>query len=129
MSLRALVVDDHPLNLKLARAVLAKLGVPSDGAEDGQQALAALASGTYDLVLMDVQMPVMDGLEATRAIRQQEAAANSKRLPIIGVTGASTQAELDDCLAAGMDHVLTKPFKPLELAALINRLWPGAVAP
>lgn len=120
-----LVVDDNPMNLRLAAILLERAGHRVTEARDGDAAWRAVAAGGVDAVLMDVQMPVMDGLEATRRIRRlADAAAGT---PVIAVTANASPAEVAACLAAGMDDVVTKPIDPTALlAALAARPKPVA---
>jgi CheY-like chemotaxis protein len=93
-------------------------------ARDGREALAVLEHDRFDVVLMDVQMPVLDGLAATAAIREREARDPSRRrVPIMAVTAFAQRGDRERCLAAGMDDYLTKPIKPDDLAGALNRLF------
>jgi signal transduction histidine kinase/ligand-binding sensor domain-containing protein/CheY-like chemotaxis protein len=103
---RVLVVEDQPLNREVAHGMLASLGLRVETANDGQQALARLESERFDLVLMDCEMPVMDGLAATAALRRRE----GPRTPVVALTADATPAGRAACLAAGMDDYLAKPF-------------------
>lgn len=105
---RVLVVDDNPVNRKVAAGFLKKLGFEADIAEDGLQAVHAVEQKDYGLVLMDCQMPVMDGYEATRQIRQ---VLQGRSLPIIAVTANAMEGDREKCLAAGMDDYLAKPLR------------------
>lgn len=107
-SLRILVAEDNPVNRKLMLLTLKKLGHTADIAEDGQSAVELFGRIPYDAVLMDVQMPVLDGLAATRKIR--EAGAAGKRTPIFALTAHALKRDEELCLEAGMDVVLTKPL-------------------
>jgi len=122
---RILVVEDNGVNQKLAVRMLEKLGYRPDLVENGQEALAALDAGAYDAVLMDCQMPVMDGFEATAAIRRQEAAGkryvSEGHLPIIAVTANAMQGDRERCLAAGMDAYLAKPIKLEDVRTTLAR--------
>ena len=106
-----LLVEDNPINQKVAARLLEKQGHTVAIATNGKEALAALVSGTFDLVLMDVQMPEMDGLEATVAIRQQEA-GTERHVPIVALTAHAMVGDRERCLAAGMDGYVTKPVQP-----------------
>ena len=106
--LRVLLVDDNPVNLKLAVRLLEREGHRPATASDGRQALAALAAEPFDVVLMDVQMPVMDGLEATAELRRREA-GSGRRVPVIALTAHAFPEDRTRCLAAGMDGYLAKP--------------------
>jgi len=106
--LRVLVVEDNPLNQKITLRMLQKLGCETALAENGQEAVTAVESSCYDLILMDVQMPVMDGVDATRLIRAREAQAGG-HVPILALTANATVHDRDRCLTAGMQGFLTKP--------------------
>ncbi len=114
-ALRILLVEDHPTNQKLALGLLAKWGHDAVLAQNGQEALDILATQSFDLILMDMQMPVMGGIEATRHIRASEALQQGRRTPIIAMTAAAMQDDRDACLAAGMDDYISKPIKVKEL--------------
>lgn len=122
--LSILLVEDNQVNQMVASSLLKKLGHEADQAENGLKALQALESKHYDLVLMDCQMPVMDGYEATRRIREQP---RWKDLPIIAVTANVMQGDREDCLASGMNDYITKPYKRDELRAVIDRWRPGSL--
>ena len=119
-SLRVLVVEDNSVNQLLLVRLLEKRGHDVQVVVNGLEALQALKKETFDLVLMDVQMPEMGGMEATVAIRQNE---KSSRLhtPIIALTASTTKGDRDKCLASGMDGYLTKPIRTMELDALLAR--------
>jgi CheY-like chemotaxis protein/HPt (histidine-containing phosphotransfer) domain-containing protein len=119
-SRRVLVVEDNPVNQLVAVGLLEALGYSARTADDGIEALAALEEDAYDAVLMDVQMPRMDGYTATRAIRAAENGA--ERVPVIAMTAAAVEGERERCMAAGMDDFLTKPVDPSTLAAVLD-LW------
>lgn len=114
-----LLAEDNLINQKVALALLKKLGLSADVAANGIEALEALRHNDYELVLMDVQMPEMDGLEATRAIRAESSSARNPRLPVIALTANALASDRQQCLAAGMNDYLTKP---LTLQALQNTL-------
>ena len=115
---RILVVEDNPVNQIVASGLLSALGYTSEVAADGLAAIEAVHQGRFDAVLMDVQMPRMDGYMATRHIRDAE---TGPRLPIIAMTAAAVEGERDRCLAAGMDDYLTKPVDPTALAETLER--------
>jgi PAS domain S-box-containing protein len=115
---RVLVVDDNEVNLLIAGEMLSYAGAEVHTAEDGVQALQRLQSETFDLVFMDMQMPVMDGLEATRRIR---ARTDGPRVPIVAMTANALPADRERCLQAGMDDVITKPIDPDRLVAVVRR--------
>lgn len=111
--LRVLLVEDNDINRLYAQSILRSWHCKTDVAENGLVAIERLKTTYYDVVLMDVQMPVMDGYEATRVIRMMAPPINS--IPIIALTANATKADIDRCLAAGMDHYLAKPFTPEDL--------------
>ncbi|MGO9804524.1 MAG: two-component regulator propeller domain-containing protein [Steroidobacteraceae bacterium] len=121
---RVLVVEDQPLNREVAQGMLAALGVSVETAANGQEALARLAGESFDLVLMDCEMPVMDGFAATAALRRSE--APGEHLPVIALTADATPEGRAACLAAGMDEHLAKPFSRVALRALLGRWLPHA---
>ena len=110
--LRVLIAEDNALNRRLTSAMLQRLGHTFVFAHDGREAVERVRAERFDLVLMDVQMPEMDGLTATRTIRAEEAAAQRDRLPIIAVTAEAMIHDREKCLAAGMDDYLVKPLDP-----------------
>ena len=122
---RLLVVDDNLLNQEVALHLLQDVGLQADVASDGLQALDRLRAGHYDLVLMDVQMPRLDGLGATRALRQLPGLAT---LPVLAMTAGALADDRAQCLAAGMNEVITKPVDPAELYAALLRWLPAAAA-
>jgi two-component system, sensor histidine kinase and response regulator len=119
--LHILLAEDNPVNQNLAVRLLEKQGHTVVVVSDGQATLAALAQQAFDLVLMDVQMPVMDGLEATAAIREQEKTTGA-HLPIIAITAHAMKGDRERCLAAGMDGYVSKPIKLDDLDAAITRV-------
>jgi CheY-like chemotaxis protein len=123
--LRVLVAEDNPVNQRLARLLLEKLGHRADLVANGAEAVAALERRRYDVILMDVQMPEMDGLEATRLIHERWAAARPR---IIAVTAGAMSGDRERCLAAGMDDYLSKPIRPEELAAALAEVAAPASA-
>ncbi|WP_462317303.1 response regulator [Marinilabilia sp.] len=104
-----LLVEDNVLNQKLIFLTLSKYGFNIDVANNGQEALDKLDSKTYDIILMDLMMPVMDGLEATRNIREREQENGNKNI-IIGLTANTYDADREKCLNEGMDEYMPKPF-------------------
>lgn len=119
-TLNVLLVEDNELNQKFAVAVLRKLGHQIDVAENGLIALEKIKGKNYDIILMDIQMPEMNGIEATRAIRQLEALEGGKHVPIVAVTAFALEQDRKNCADAGMDDFLAKPYKPHELEQKIN---------
>lgn len=125
-----LLVEDNETNREVALSIIKKLGYGARVAVNGQEALGMLQEGAYDLVLMDVQMPVMDGLEAARAIRAGRAGEHSSRLPMVAMTAHAFQGDRERCLEAGMDDYISKPFLPRQLAQALEKwLVPGAGGP
>jgi hypothetical protein len=120
---RLLVVEDNPVNQLVALGILETLGYGADTADDGVHAVEAWRRGSYAGVLMDVQMPRMDGYAATRTIRDLE--AEGERIPVLAMTAAAVEGERERCLAAGMDDFLTKPVNPDALAAMLRRWVDG----
>jgi PAS domain S-box-containing protein len=120
--LRILVAEDNVVNQLLMRRLIEKIGDEVLVASDGRQAVAMLDGHPFDLVFMDVQMPEMDGMEATVEIRQREAITGAARLPIIALTASAMKGDRERCLDAGMDGYLTKPLNIREVTALLDRL-------
>jgi PAS domain S-box-containing protein len=118
-SYHILLAEDNIVNQKVACRILEKLGYRIDVAADGQAAFAAWETGRYDLILMDCQMPIMDGYETTRKIRQREAAG--RRIPIIALTAHAMKGADNECRAAGMDDYLSKPIDRGELQQCLRR--------
>ncbi len=118
-SLRVLLVEDNPVNQRLASRLLEKRGHSVVVAGNGLEALGALEKESFDLVFMDVQMPVMDGFEATVAIRRKEG-AGGVRLPIVALTAHAMKGDREKCLAVGLDGYLTKPIRPQELDEILR---------
>jgi signal transduction histidine kinase/DNA-binding NarL/FixJ family response regulator len=131
---RVLVVEDNEVNRQVAAGMLARLGHAAAVAGDGEQALAALARGAFDAVLMDCGLPGIDGLEATRRLRAREAAEGGvdehgrprARLPVIALTASALPADRVACLEAGMDDFLSKPLRLEQLDAALRRSLAGA---
>jgi len=116
-----LVAEDNDVNREIVKAMLRSMGCVVITAKDGLEAVQASAQQAYDLILMDVQMPEMDGLAACRAIRQRELALHLPPKPIVALTANALTDDRDNCLAAGMDDYLTKPFMRAQLLALVQR--------
>jgi signal transduction histidine kinase/CheY-like chemotaxis protein len=117
---RILIVEDNPINQKLAIRLLDKMGYRGDIAANGREALTALENVSYNLVLMDCQMPEMDGFEATLRIRQRDR-QRGEHTPIVAVTAHAAKGDKERCFAVGMDAFITKPVKPEELRAAVLR--------
>jgi CheY-like chemotaxis protein len=116
-----LLVEDHPINQKLALSLIERAGHRVTVANNGEEGLHFAMQHPFDLVLMDMQMPVMDGLEATRAIRAHEAAHKLARLQIVAMTANAMPSDRQACDDAGMDGFLSKPFKADALRDLLRQ--------
>ncbi len=121
--LRVLLVEDNPVNREVASALLEAVGLEVDHAGDGEQAVALALSGRHELVLMDMRMPRLDGVQAARAIRRA-----GGDMPIIAMTANAFREDVEACLAAGMNDHLAKPADPAVLYATLLR-WLGQVVP
>jgi CheY-like chemotaxis protein len=119
-----LVAEDSPLNQRLAQALLREHGYSVTVVNNGKEAVAAILQGRFDAVLMDVEMPELDGLSATRVIREKER-RQGRRVPIVAVTSQDNSAE---CLQAGMDAYLPKPLAPEPLRRTLSRVLKPAAA-
>jgi CheY-like chemotaxis protein len=120
--LRILLAEDNAVNQKLALRLLSQMSYGAEVAGDGQQAIQALERTDFDVVLMDVQMPELDGLEATRRIR---ARWPDRPLQIVAMTANALAGDREACLAAGMDDYISKPIRPAELTAALERVQAG----
>jgi signal transduction histidine kinase/CheY-like chemotaxis protein/HPt (histidine-containing phosphotransfer) domain-containing protein len=120
-----LVVDDVEINRELLRATLEKQGHHITMAQNGREAVDLFSQAQFDLVFMDMQMPILDGYGAAREIRQLEATRNATRTPIIAMTAYAMQQDREKCLEAGMDAYLAKPARPAEIIALLEKLVGG----
>ena len=119
--IRILVAEDNPINQKVAQATLRKMGLQADVVANGQEAVNALQTIPYDLVLMDCQMPEMDGFEATRSIRLEGSKALNPRIPIIAMTAFAMQGDREKCIQAGMSDFIGKPVQQRELVKMLAR--------
>ncbi len=126
---RILLVEDQPANQKVAQGILKKLGHRVDTASDGREALAALGKKPYDAVLMDIQMPGMDGLETTRHIRSADAGVLDPDVPIVAMTAHAMKGDRERYMAAGMDGYLAKPISIDGLRRAIESAAPASTAP
>lgn len=120
--IRVLLADDHPTNRRVVELILGQAAVDITSVENGAEAVTAYREGAYDLVLMDMQMPVMDGLTATREIRQHEAASGLGRTPLVMLTANALPVHVAAGVAAGADRHLAKPFNAAELLELVSDL-------
>jgi len=118
---RILLVEDNIINQQVALGILRKLGVAVDAVANGREAIDALKTLPYDLVFMDVQMPVMDGLEATRKIRDPQSTIPHWNIPIIAMTANAMQGDKENCLAAGMNDYIAKPVVAYALAKVLEK--------
>ena len=121
VGVRALVAEDNFVNQEVATSMLELQGCSVDLVADGRAALAAVEGGEYDIVLMDWHMPIMDGLEATRKIRESEAKHGRRRTPVIALTASAMARDDLRCLEAGMDDYLSKPFSEQDLLVVLGR--------
>ena len=120
-TIRVLVAEDTEINRLLVRILLTKRGYQIDEVENGQLALEAIQRQHYDLILMDCMMPVMDGYEACRRLREAESATGANRTPVIALTASAIEGDRERCFAAGMDDYLSKPFSSSDFSAVLNR--------
>ena len=119
---KVLLAEDNPVNIEVATAMLDSLGLEVCCARNGEEALRAMREGQYDIVLMDCQMPVMDGFAATAEIRRLERDnGRARKVPVVAITANALQGDRESCLAAGMDDYLSKPFTQQQLGAVIGR--------
>lgn len=122
--LRVLLVEDNLINQKVAQGLLRKIGLAADIANNGVEALSAYQSHPYDLVLMDMQMPEMDGIEATQRIRAYELENLARPVPIVAMTANAMKGDREICLAAGMTDYVSKPIMIQHLQAALHRCLP-----
>ncbi|MEN6448327.1 MAG: response regulator, partial [Syntrophaceae bacterium] len=123
-AVRTLLAEDNITNQQVAVAILRRIGVQADAVANGAEAIKALETIPYDLVLMDVQMPVMDGLEATRSIRDPKSRVRNRQIPIIAMTAHAMQGDRERCLDAGMNDYVSKPVEPRVLAEVLEKWLP-----
>jgi CheY-like chemotaxis protein len=119
--LRVLLVEDSPMSRKLTSTLLEKRGYSVTAVANGREAVNAFMTGTYNLVLMDIQMPQMDGFDAAETIRRLDS-GRGRHIPIVALTASDFEMTLDRCLAAGMDGMLNKPFRSEEFDLLLKQL-------
>ena len=125
VKLRVLVAEDNMVNQKIVLKILGKMGHSADAVANGLEAVQASQAVEYDVILMDCQMPDMDGYEATLEIRRLE--AGERRIPIIALTANAMAGDREKCLDAGMDDFLTKPIRPKLLSETLNK-WASVIA-
>lgn len=118
--LKVLLAEDNPINQKRAVALIEKLGCQVEVAVDGRQALEAVQAGRFDVILMDIRMPVMNGLESTAAIRALP--GDVSQIPIIAMTASAADEDIDQCKAAGMNDFLAKPIDPVALGEALQKI-------
>jgi CheY-like chemotaxis protein len=123
--LRILLAEDNPVNQKLALRLLERMGYRADVVENGHEAITALEGSAYDVVLMDIQMPELDGLEATRRIRRRWPGEEGPR--IVAMTANAMDGDREACLEAGMDDYIAKPIAPEALQATLVATAPAGV--
>jgi CheY-like chemotaxis protein/HPt (histidine-containing phosphotransfer) domain-containing protein len=128
-SARILLAEDNLTNQQVALGILKKLGFTADVVASGVEALEALATTAYDVVLMDVQMPGMDGLKATRRLRSGRTGVLNPAVPIIAMTAHAMDGDREECLQAGMDDYVTKPVSPQALSDALDRWLPSTSTP
>jgi CheY-like chemotaxis protein len=126
--IRILLAEDHALNQTLAVRLLEKRGYSVTVAPDGQAAVEAFQAGGFELVLMDIQMPRMDGFQATAAIRESEK-LTGRRIPIVAMTAHALVGDQERCLASGMDGYVSKPIRTSELFATIEKMLGDKLKP
>ncbi len=119
---KILLVEDNPVNQEVAKELLKEVGASVDVVGNGREAVEAVLAGTYDLVFMDCQMPIMDGFEATRCIREGE--SGGRRTPIVAMTAHAMEKDRERCLAVGMDDYLSKPVKTGDLVRILEQYPP-----
>ena len=131
LPVRILVVDDNEINQKVAVRILQQLGYQPEVADNGREALSAIEQEPFDFILMDVMMPELDGLEATRIIRKRQMSGEHKnfqsRIIVVAMTAHAMQGDREKCIAAGMDDYLSKPIRPKDVREMIEK-WAGKVA-
>jgi CheY-like chemotaxis protein len=121
--MRVLAAEDNTINQLVLKTIFGQIGVTPTIVDDGRAAVEAFETNAWDLILMDAQMPMMDGLTAARAIREREAATGRRRTPIIAVTANAMTHQRQTYLAAGMDGIVAKPIEVAELFRVINETF------
>ena|SRR6185437_5671195 len=123
--MKILIAEDDPTNQKIARIWLTRNGHSVTIVPDGQACVDRYCSESFDVVLMDIKMPIMSGIEATVEIRRRENANNTPRIPIIAITASAMTGDREEFLASGMDEYLAKPYRPRELDTVLHRTCPN----
>ena len=118
---KILLVDDNKVNQLVANGILEEMGLEADVANNGEEALKALTENSYDIVLMDCQMPVMDGYEATKAIKSGSLGETIQRIPVVAMTANAMDGDKEKCFGSGMDDYITKPIDPEKLEAVLRK--------
>lgn len=121
---RILLAEDNIINQQVTLAVLENMGLSADAVANGQEAINALETVRYDLVLMDCQMPVVDGYDATRVIRNPQSRVHNHQIPVIAMTAHANRDERNRCLESGMDDFLSKPVNPQTLVEILEKWLP-----
>jgi CheY-like chemotaxis protein len=121
-NLKILLAEDNGINQKLALHLLGRFGFQTIAVHNGREAVQALSTADYDLVLMDIQMPEMDGLEATRIIREPQSEVRNHQVPVVALTAQATREDRATCLRAGMNEYISKPIQPDELLRVIETM-------
>jgi TMAO reductase system sensor TorS len=122
---RILIVEDNVVNQRVVQGILEKMGIVVELADNGQQALEKLSATDYDLVFMDIRMPVMDGFQASRSIRKEMTSVTKKDIPIIAMTASVMQEDQDKCFQAGMNDFMAKPVDPKGIGQMLKKWIPG----
>ena len=118
---KILVAEDNPINQKVIRIILERMGANYEFAMDGSEAFSKFETGAYSLVLMDCQMPKLDGLQASKQIRELEGRTLQERCPIVAMTANAMKGDRENCISAGMDDFLSKPFKSQDLVQVVSK--------
>ncbi|MEJ2212738.1 MAG: ATP-binding protein [Gammaproteobacteria bacterium] len=122
---RILIVEDNVVNQRVVQGILEKMGIVVELADNGQQALEKLSATDYDLVFMDIRMPVMDGFQTSRSIRKEMTSVTKKDIPIIAMTASVMQEDQDKCFQAGMNDFMAKPVDPIGIGQMLKKWIPG----
>ncbi len=123
--IKILIVEDNLINQKVITAMLSKSGYQYELVDDGHKAISKFETGDYSLILMDCQLPDLNGMDATRKIRHLEKESTRKRVPIVALTANTMSGDREICLESGMDDFLSKPFKLNELLQKIHKWSPS----